>query len=38
MIADHVWDVDADHLSNVIDVYIGYVRTKLCACGEPNVI
>jgi DNA-binding response OmpR family regulator len=38
MIADHVWDIDADHLSNVIDVYVGYLRTKLCALGEANVI
>ena len=37
-IAEHVWDYDAEHLSNVIDVYIGYLRTKLCAGGEPNVI
>jgi DNA-binding response OmpR family regulator len=38
MIAEHVWDFDAEHLSNVIDVYIGYVRNKLCAGGEPDVI
>jgi DNA-binding response OmpR family regulator len=38
MIAEHVWNVDAEHLSNVIDVYIRYVRRKLCECGEPNVI
>ena len=37
-IAEHVWDYDAEHLSNVIDVYIRYVRNKLCANGEPNVI
>lgn len=38
MIAEHVWDFDAEHLSNVIDVYIRYVRNKLCAAGEPDVI
>ncbi len=38
MIADHVWDDDAEHLSNVIDVYIRYLRTKLCAGSEPDVI
>jgi len=38
MIAEHVWNVDAEHLSNVIDVYIRYVRRKLCEAGEPNVI
>lgn len=37
-IAEHVWDYDADHLSNVIDVYIRYLRNKLCADGEPNLI
>ncbi len=38
MIAEHVWDDDAEHLSNVIEVYIRYLRTKLCAQGEPDVI
>jgi DNA-binding response OmpR family regulator len=38
MIAEHVWDVDAEHLSNVIDVYIRYLRNKLCPDGEPDVI
>jgi DNA-binding response OmpR family regulator len=37
-IAEHVWDYDAEHLSNVIDVYIRYLRNKLCASGEPNLI
>ncbi len=38
MIAEHIWDFDAEHLSNIIDVYIRYVRSKLCANGEPDVI
>lgn len=38
MIAEHLWSVDAEHLSNVVDVYIRYLRRKLCECGEPNVI
>ena len=38
MIAEHVWDSDAEHLSNVIDVYIRYLRRKLCEFGEPDVI
>lgn len=37
-IAEHVWDDDAEHLSNVIEVYIRYLRNKLCADGEPDVI
>ena len=32
------WDVDAEHLSNVIDVYIRYLRNKLCTNGESDVI
>ncbi|MBE3560189.1 MAG: response regulator transcription factor [Ktedonobacteraceae bacterium] len=38
MIAEHVWDNDAEHLSNVIDVYIRYLRRKLCDHNEPDVI
>ncbi|MGZ3627079.1 MAG: response regulator transcription factor [Ktedonobacteraceae bacterium] len=38
MIAEHMWDIDAEHLSNVIDVYIRYLRRKLCENGEPDVI
>jgi DNA-binding response OmpR family regulator len=37
-IAEHVWDYDAEHFSNVIDVYIRNLRQKLCAEGEPNLI
>ncbi len=35
-IAEHVWDYESESLSNVIDVYVGYLRHKLCAAGEPN--
>lgn len=38
MLAEHLWNADAENLSNVIDVYIGYVRRKLCEGGEPDVI
>jgi DNA-binding response OmpR family regulator len=38
MIAEHVWDYDAEHFSNVIDVYFRYLRNKLCAEGEPDII
>ena len=37
-IAEHVWDYDAEHFSNVIDVYIRYLRNKLCVNGEVDVI
>jgi DNA-binding response OmpR family regulator len=38
MIAEHVWDYEADTFSNVIDVYIRYLRRKLCEQGEADVI
>jgi DNA-binding response OmpR family regulator len=38
MIAEHMWNIDADNLSNVIDVYIRYLRRKLCEGGEPDII
>lgn len=38
MITEHMWNVDADNLSNVIDVYIRYLRRKLCDGGELDVI
>ncbi len=28
-ILDHVWDEDVDPFSNIVDVYIGYLRTKI---------
>lgn len=38
MIAEHIWDIDSKNLSNVIDVYVRYLRSKLCEQGEPDVI
>lgn len=38
MLAEHVWDCDTEHLSNVIDVYVRYLRRKLCEQHEPDVI
>jgi DNA-binding response OmpR family regulator len=38
MISQHVWDADAAHLSNIIDVYIRLLRRKLCEEGEPDII
>jgi two-component system, OmpR family, response regulator MprA len=37
-IAEHIWDYEAEHFSNVIDVYIRNLRKALCAAGEPNLI
>ncbi len=33
-----IWDYDAEHFSNVIDVYIRNLRQKLCAAREPDLI
>jgi two-component system OmpR family response regulator len=32
-ILEHVWDVNFDGFSNVVDVYVGYLRRKL---GTPE--
>ena len=37
-ILDHVWDYAFDGVSNVVDVYIGYLRRKLAAAGVPDHI
>jgi len=38
MIAEHVWDYDFDPLTNVIDVYVNYLRKKIDAGREPKLI
>jgi two-component system response regulator MprA len=35
---DAVWGLDATTASNVVDVYVGYLRTKLEAGGEPRLL
>jgi two-component system OmpR family response regulator len=37
-IAEHVWDAELDIDSNVIEVYIGYLRRKLDRGDGPSVI
>ncbi len=37
-ILEAVWGFDAETASNVVDVYVGYLRTKLEADGEPRII
>ena len=37
-IGEHVWNLDFYHESNVIDVYIGYLRRKLEEADGPSVI
>jgi two-component system OmpR family response regulator len=38
MLADRVWGIDFDTGSNVIDVYINYLRKKLAGAGAPASI
>jgi two-component system response regulator MprA len=35
---DAVWGFDSEAISNVVDVYVGYVRGKLENAGEPRLI
>jgi DNA-binding response OmpR family regulator len=38
MLAQHVWGVDFDTESNLIDVYVGYLRRKVDGKGEPPLL
>jgi heavy metal response regulator len=38
MIAEHVWDYDFDSMTNVIDVYVNYLRKKIDKGREPRLI
>ncbi|TMC84657.1 MAG: response regulator transcription factor, partial [Chloroflexi bacterium] len=38
IILDRVWGLDFEGSSNVLEVYIGYLRNKLEAEGEPRLI
>src|SRR5229473_5049688 len=38
MITQHVWGMDFDPESNVVDVYVGYLRRKIDAVGEPRLV
>lgn len=38
IIMDRIWGLDFEGSSNVLEVYIGYLRTKLEAEGEPRLI
>ncbi len=35
---EHVWGYDAEMASNTLDVYVGYLRRKTEAAGEPRLI
>jgi len=38
MITQHVWGLDFDPESNIVDVYVGYLRRKVDADGEPRLL
>jgi DNA-binding response OmpR family regulator len=38
MLTEHVWGLDFDPESNVVDVYVGYVRRKIDAEGERPLL
>jgi DNA-binding response OmpR family regulator len=38
MIAQHVWGLDFDPESNIVDVYVGYLRRKIDAEGERRLL
>ncbi len=38
MLAEHVWGLDFDPESNIIDVYVGYLRRKIDGEGEPRLL
>jgi two-component system copper resistance phosphate regulon response regulator CusR len=38
MIAEHVWDYNFDSITNVIDVYVNYLRNKIDTGHEPRLI
>jgi heavy metal response regulator len=38
MIAEHVWDYSFDTSTNVIDVYVNYLRKKIDADHEPKLL
>jgi len=38
MISEHVWNYDFDTETNVIDVYVNYLRRKIDSAGEKKLI
>jgi DNA-binding response OmpR family regulator len=38
MITQHVWGMDFDPESNIVDVYVGYLRRKIDADGELRLL
>jgi len=38
MLAEHVWGLDFDPESNVVDVYVGYLRRKIDVPGDARLL
>jgi two-component system, OmpR family, copper resistance phosphate regulon response regulator CusR len=38
MLAEHVWGLDFDPESNIVDVYVGYLRRKIDGPTEPRLL
>ena len=38
MLTEHVWGLSFDPESNVVDVYVGYLRRKVDGPGERRLI
>ena len=38
MILEHIWDYEFDPGTNVVDVYVNYLRRKIDSGGEPRLI
>ena len=38
MLAERVWGLDFDPESNIVDVYVGYLRRKIDVEGEPRLL
>ena len=38
MLTEHVWGLNFDPESNVVDVYVGYLRRKVDGPGERRLI
>jgi DNA-binding response OmpR family regulator len=38
MIAERVWDVNWNRLTNIIDVFVNHLRKKIEWPGEPRLI
>jgi DNA-binding response OmpR family regulator len=38
MLAEHVWGLDFDPESNIVDVYVGYLRRKVDGPDDPRLV